>query len=130
MAELRATDITIADRLSTQLQLEIKIKELTEKLQKTEAELEKFKTTIVVETDPISRLNRVALEINGKVKEAKFTPEAVDHYLHNSEPVDAIITDILDLVVGPYREVVANEIREKIAAIVKNRLIENKGSAL
>ena len=33
MAELRATDITIADRLSTQLQLELKIKELSEKLQ-------------------------------------------------------------------------------------------------
>jgi hypothetical protein len=130
MAELRATDITIADRLSTQLQLELKIKELSEKLQRTEAELEKFKTTIVVETDPNAKLHRVALEINGRVKEAKFTAQAVDHYLLNSEPVDAIITDILDLVVIPYREVVANEIREKIAAIVKNRMIENKGSAL
>ena len=130
MAELRATDITIADRLSTQLQLELKIKELSEKLQKTEAELQKFKTEVIVESDPNTGVHRVALEINGRVKEAKFTPAAVDHYLLSSEPVNAIITDVLDLVVIPYREVITNEIRGKIAAIVKNRMIENKGSAL
>lgn len=130
MAELRAADITIADRLSTQLQLELRIKELSEKLQATEAELEKFKTTIIAETDPNTQVNRISLEVNGKVKEVKFGQADVDHYLSASEPVNAIITDVLNVVVNPYREVIANELREFIAAIVRNRLAQKKGPAL
>ena len=131
MSELKAaTDITISDRLSTQLQTEVKIKELTEKLQKTEAELEKYKSIIQLTSNPNTHVHEVSVEINGKVKKVSISNKELDYYLEGSSPVQAMLSDILDILVQPYREVVANELVGQISAIVKNRMIAVKGRAL
>lgn len=131
MSELKAaTDITISDRLSTQLRQEVKIKELTEKLQATEAELEKFKSTISVISNPNSSIHTVSVELNGMVKQVDIGPKELDYYLEGTEPVSALINDVLDIVVQPYRTVVANEIVDQVSAIVKNRMIAQRGRAL
>lgn len=131
MAELKdKIDITMSDRLSTQLQLELKIKELTEKLQKVEAELEKFKTIIEISSNPVSKVHTIAVSVNSKVKIVAITDELVEQYLDNSEPVAELVSDILDIVTHPYREVLANELVGPISAIVRNRMITVNGSAL
>lgn len=131
MSELKAvTDITISDRLSTQLQYEIKLKELTEKLQKTEAELEKFKSIISINSDPNNHTHYVSVEINGKVKKIEFSNRELDYYIEGTEPVSALISDMLDVLTVPYREVISAEIVDTIAAIVKNRIIAQRGRAL
>jgi len=125
-----ATDITIADRLSTQLKLELQIKELSEKLAETEAELKKHKSNIVVVTNPNTHETEVSVELNGKVKKVNFKPNDIDYYLSSSEPVAHLMNDMLDILVEPYRQVFTDVIVEDIAAIVKNRMIQKQGRAL
>lgn len=131
MSELKsATDITISDRLSTQLRQEVKIKELTEKLQATEAELEKYKSTISVISDPNSGIHTISVELNNTVKQVSIGPKELDYYIEGTEPVTALINDVLDIIVQPYRTVVSNEIIDQVSAIVKNRIIAQRGRAL
>lgn len=125
-----ATDITIADRLSTQLKLEMQIKELAEKLASTEAELKKHKSYITVETDPTTNKTEVTVELHGKVKKVTIGQKEIDYYLTSSEPVGNMINDILDILVDPYRQVFTDIIVEDISAIVINRMIEKQGRAL
>lgn len=120
--ELKAvTDITISDRLSTQLQYEVKIKELIEKLQKVEAELVKHRSIFYINVDPNNGKATISVELNNKVKKVEFFPHEVDDYLKSSDPVGAILNDIFDIVSQPYREVVNDTFRESIQAIVNNR---------
>lgn len=131
MSELKAvTDITISDRLSTQLQYEVKIKELVEKLQKTEAELEKFKSEISVISNPNNGSHEVRVELNGQVSSVVITNKELDYYLESTAPVQDLINDVLDIVVKPYRKVLTAEIVDQISAIVKNRMIAQKGRTL
>ena len=130
MSELKAiTDFTIADRLSTQLQYEVKIKELVERLQKVEAELVKHKSIFKIDVDPNSGVIDLSVELNGKVKQLKVAPSQIDEYLGNSDPTGAILRDIIDILVQPYREVMYQTYVETIQAVVKNRksLVNRKG---
>lgn len=131
MSELKtATDFTISDRLTTQLHNEVKFRELSEKLQNTEAELLKFKSTIDIVSNPDNGSHEVRLELNGKVSSVVITNKELDYYLENTDPVQALITDLLDILVNPYRLVVTGEIASTISAIVTNRQIAQRGRAL
>ena len=131
MSELKsATDITISDRLTTQLHNEVKIRELSEKLQKTEAELLKFKSAIEIVSNPNNSTHEVKVELNGMVSSVVITDKELDYYLESTEPVQALVNDLIDILTKPYRKVVSNEITDSIAAIVKNRMIAQKGRSL
>ena len=125
-----AVDITISDRLSTQLRLETTIKELSERLLKVEAELKKQKSTVSVVTDPTTQETTISLELGGVVKNVKFAKKDVDQYLASSNAVDSLVGDILDIITVTYRSVISEQIKSNVAAIIRSRTIELQGSSL
>jgi hypothetical protein len=125
------SDFTISDRLSTQLQYEIKIKELTEKIFTLEAELKKYKTGIQI--TPVQEINGfyATIEINGKVKTVPVSQDDIMNYIQKeSFPTQALCNDIANFLIGPFKEVVISEIRDDVAAFVNNKMSLNKGSSL
>lgn len=125
------SDFTISDRLSTQLQNEIKIKELSEKIALLEAELKKYKNEIQIV--PVFEINgfHATIEINGKVKVVPVSHDLIMDYINReSYPAQSLCNDIADILIGPFKEVLINEINQGVSAFVQNKAFLNKGSSL
>jgi hypothetical protein len=118
----KVMDITIADRTATQLQNEIKIKELQERVRFLEEELKKHKSEIEVISDPMAELHTVTISVNGVTKIVDMTDITVDSYLATSDPVQSIVSDLIYTLTIPYIDMVKAELTPKISRIVKNRI--------
>ena len=126
----KAVDITIADRMASQMKIELQINELRKRVLELEQELLKNKTEVRVESNPTTLRHTITVELNQKVKTVSFGVEELDYYLSGTNSLQDFISDALDHLTVPYREIIACQISPVLSNIFMQRQIEKRGSAL
>ena len=114
------TEFTISDRMVSQLKNQTLIAELQERVLELEAEVNKYKTSLAVASDPETGIHEIKIKTNGVIKVVSFNASNLEYYVTQGDPVNSLLTDALPILTDPFCKMIREALREKVEEIFNN----------
>lgn len=120
-------DITMSDRLSTEVKTRILIDNLKAQVELLEEELKQHKTELAVVSDPDHGHHDLKIKAaNGVTKTVTVNNESLSYYAGQGNPTEALITDALEVLAKPYHDMIRAALRPKVQKIFENFVQSHK----